>query len=250
MKMTMTDGSVFEGSLSEWQEMEVPAEVSGEVAETEEVLSEDNVKVGEYFVITRGGGHEFAIGEVVKAKSYDDSAAFKAENVDGSDWWYVYYAFVRRATAKEIAESTKPKEVKFEIGDVVKVGEQFAKVTGEIDKDGDYWVDYLANGETEWAWSEQLRHATEEEKSHLQTLIGRGKDEYKVGDLARLEATGLRNSLRNHIGCIFEVGNINNAGAIHLTLGDNRSDTLAYTNPEHLKLVVPVEYRQDFVSGD
>lgn len=216
--------------------------------ETEEVLSYENVKIGELLVVTdKNNGSQFAIGGIIKAVAYYSSVAFTASNTDNTEHWNVRYTDVRRATDAEIAEATKPKEVKFEIGDMIKVGGSFAKVTSEIETDGDYFVKYLDNGENSCYKPSAMRHATEEERSHLQTLIGRKKDEYKVGDLARLETSGLRNSLRTHVGCIFEVGHINSTGAVHLSLGDNRNDTLAYTNPKYLKLITPVEWRHDFI---
>ena len=242
MIIKQKDGTILEMTATEF------AELGGSYGDavSEEVLSEDNVKEGEYFVITgNNNSHEFEIGEIVKAKSYADSTTFKAERMDESDWWYVYYTDVRRATDVEIAEATKPKEVKFEIGDVVKARERFGLVT-HIDSQGDYWFDYLVNRKSDWTSTKQLRHATEEEKSHLQTLIGREKYEYKIGDLVRLEATGLHSSLRTHVGSIFEISHINEIGAAHLMFGDNRNDTLAYTKPENLKLITPVEWRHDF----
>lgn len=216
--------------------------------EPEEVLSYENVKEGEYFVVTdddtNNHSHEFAIGEIVKAKSYTNSTVFKAEHMDGSDWWFVFYTNARRASDAEIAEATKPK---FEIGEVVYCNGAASTIVSEDDNGGDYWLKRIANGESDLAETKQLRHATEEEKSHLQTLIGREKDEYKVGDLARLETSGLRNSMRTHVGCIFEVGHINSAGAVHLSLKDNRNDALAYTNSQNLKLITPVEWRHDVI---
>lgn len=214
--------------------------------EPEEVLSYENVKEGEYFVITgNNNSHEFEIGEIVKAKSYADSTTFKAERMDESDWWYVYYTDVRRATDVEIAEATKPKEVKFEIGDVVKARERFGLVT-HIDSQGDYWFDYLVNRKSDWTSTKQLRHATEEEKSHLQTLIGREKYEYKIGDLVEL-LSGSGSGYRGREGYIFEVDSISRA-FIHLKdKGNKTNESDTYIHQEKLKLITPVEWRHDFI---
>lgn len=153
--------------------------VSGEVGfstykeikrHTHEVLSEDNVKEGEYFVITDNNGcHRFEIGEVVKAGSGRYPLGFTALNADSSEACLARYTDVRRATTEEIAEATKPKEVKLKIDDVVKVDEHFAKVIAEIDSDGDYKLKRLIDGAELYREPAYFRHATEEEKSHLQT---------------------------------------------------------------------------------
>lgn len=218
---------------------------------TPEVLSEDNVKEGEYFVITdddtNNHSHEFAIGEIVKAKSYIDSKVFKAEHMDESDWWYAYYTGVRRATDVEIAEATKPKEVKFEIGDIVNVGGSFAKVTSEIESDGECQIKRYKDGV--WGYtqaSDDLRHATDEEKSHLQTLIGREKDEYEVGDLVEL-LSGAGSGYRGRDGYIFEVDG-NSRAFIHLKdKGNKTNENDTYIHQEKLKLITPVEWRHDFI---
>lgn len=77
---------------------------------TPEVLSEDNVKVGEYFVITDNSNcHGFTIGEIVKAVSYYPSVAFTASNTDCTECSNVRYTDVRRATEDEISSTTKTK---------------------------------------------------------------------------------------------------------------------------------------------
>lgn len=230
--------------------------VSGEVGfstykeikrHTPEVLSEDNVKEGEYFVITDNTcAHKLAIGEVIKAKSHTGYARFKAEHMDESNWWYVKYTDVRRATDAEIAEATKPKEVKFEIGDVVKVVERFAVVSSEIDLDGDYYIRYIDSGQNRYYHPTHIRHATEEEKSHLQTLIGREKDEYKIGDLVEL-LSGSGSGYRGREGYIFEVDSISRA-FIHLKdKGNKTNENDTYIHQEKLKLITPVEWRHDFI---
>lgn len=215
---------------------------------TLEVLSKDNVKVGEYLVITdNSNGHRFATGEVIKAKGAHITQ-LKAERMDEAYWWFVYYTDVRRATDAEIAEATKSKEVKFEIGEVVKVGGSFAKVTSEIEADGDYFVKHLDNGENSYYKPSAMRHATEEEKSHLQTLIGREKDEYKVGDLVELlNGGGSGYSGRN--GYIFEIDSVSQS-YYHLKDNGNTSSPLGTCQPKtHIKLITPVEWRHDFVGG-
>lgn len=210
---------------------------------TLEVLSEDNVKVGEYFVITdNSNGHRFATGEVIKAKGAHITQ-LKAERMDEAYWWFVYYADVRRATDAEIAEATKPK---FEIGDVVKVVERFAVVRSEIDLDGDYYIRYIDSGQNRYYHPTHIRHATEEEKSHLQTLIGRGKDEYKVGDLVALfdrtpHGVGMYN------GCIFEIASKNGASVMLLNNKTGNSFLHAAFGVEDIKLITPVEWRHDFL---
>lgn len=215
--------------------------------EPEEVLSYENVKEGEYFVVTdddtNNHSHEFAIGEIVKAKSYTNSTVFKAERMDGSDWWLVFYTNVRRATAEEIAEATKPK---FEIGDAISVNGRFALILSELDSEHEYKIKWYSDGGQTYTGKSYIRHATEEEKSHLQTLIGREKYEYKIGDLVELlSGSGSGYSGRN--GYIFEVDGKSGA-FIHLKDNGNKtkkSDT--YTHPEKLKLITPVEWRHDFI---
>lgn len=212
--------------------------------EPEEVLSRENVKEGEYFVVTdNSNGHRFATGEVIKAIFYTDYRTFKAEHLDGSDWYYTCYTDVRRATDAEIAEATKSK---FEIGEVVYCNGAASTIVSEDDNGGDYWLKRIANGESDLAETKQLRHATEEEKSHLQTLIGREKDEYKIGDLVEL-LSGSGSGYRGREGYIFEVDSISRA-FIHLKDKGNKtkkSDT--YIHPEKLKLITPVEWRHDFI---
>ena len=207
---------------------------------TPEVLSQDNVKEGEYFVITdNSNGHRFATGEVIKAKGAHITQ-LKAERMDEAYWWFVYYADVRRATDAEIAEATKPKEVKFEIGDVVESGGLFAKIFDDFDSDNEYRVGFFKNGSFTYLDESEIRHATEEEKSHLQTLIGRGQDEYKVGDLVELlNGGGSGYSGRN--GYIFEIDSVSQS-YYHLKDNGNTSSPLGTCQPKtHIKLITPVE---------
>ena len=217
------------------------------IEEEPEVLSADNVKEGDYFVIT-GNKHEhnFTVGEVVEAKCHSDSTTFKAEHVDGSAEWYVLYTSVRRATAEEIAEATKPKEVKFEVGDVVKVGGSFAKVTSEVESDGECKIKRYKDGVWGYRQYTNLRHATEEEKSHLQTLIGREKYEYKVGDLVELLSRA-NSGYSGRNGYIFEVDSVSSS-YYHLRDNGNKTNEMdTYIKAVDLKLITPVEWRHDFV---
>lgn len=80
------------------------------VKEEEETLTEYNVKVDEYFVITdKNNGSQFKIGEVVKVLAYYSSIAFTASNTDNTEHWQVRYTDVRRATEEEISSTTKTK---------------------------------------------------------------------------------------------------------------------------------------------
>lgn len=218
--------------------------------EPEEVLSQDNVKAGEYFVITDSNNysnaHAFDIGEIVKAKSYADHTTFKAEHMDESDWWYVYYTNVRRATATEIAEATKPK---FEIGDAISVNGRFALILSELDSEHEYKIKWYSDGGQTYAGKSYIRHATEEEKSHLQTLIGREKDEYKVGDLVEL-LSGAGSGYRGRDGYIFEVDMITGGERefIHLKDNGNKPNSAGtHLRADKIKLITPVEWRHDFV---
>ena len=215
--------------------------------ETEEVLSQVNVKEGEYFVITDNNiDHRFAIGEVVKAKSYTDSKVFKAEHMDELGGWFVYYTDVRRATDAEIAEATKPKEVKFEVGDVVESGGLFAKIFDDFDSDNEYRVGFFKNGSFTYLDESEIRHATDEEKSHLQTLIGREKDEYKVGDLVELLISN-NCGYRGCAGFIFEIDGTSGT-RMHLKDNGNKTDKDdTYVRTAQLKLITPVEWRHDFI---
>lgn len=212
--------------------------------EPEEVLSESNVKEGEYFVITDNSNcHGFTIGEIVKAVSYYPSVAFTASNTDYTECSNVRYTDVRRATAEEIAEATKPK---FEIGDAISVNGRFALILSELDSEHEYKIKWYSDGGQTYAGKSYIRHATEEEKSHLQTLIGREKDEYKVDDLVELLG-GRGSGYSGRDGYIFEVDGKSGA-FIHLKDNGNKtkkSDT--YIHPEKLKLITPVEWRHDFI---
>ena len=80
------------------------------IKEEGETLTEHNVKVGEYFVITDNSNcHGFTIGEIVKAVSYYPSVAFTASNTDCTECSNVRYTDVRRATEEEISSTTKTK---------------------------------------------------------------------------------------------------------------------------------------------
>lgn len=212
--------------------------------EPEEVLSRENVKEGEYFVVTdNSNGHRFATGEVIKAIFYTDYRTFKAEHLDGSDWYYTCYTDVRRATDAEIAEATKPK---FEIGDAISVNGRFALILSELDSEHEYKIKWYSDGGQTYAGKSYIRHATEEEKSHLQTLIGREKDEYKIGDLVEL-LSGSGSGYRGREGYIFEVDSISRA-FIHLKdKGNKTNESDTYIHQEKLKLITPVEWRHDFI---
>ncbi|MGO3375503.1 hypothetical protein [Brochothrix thermosphacta] len=212
--------------------------------EPEEVLSEDNVKVGEYFVVTGNKNyHGFEIADVIKVTEHYVPLAFKADKIDGSENWNVRYTDVRRATAEEIEEATKPK---FEIGDAISVDGRFALILSELDSEHEYKIKWYSNGSQTYAGKSYIRHATEEEKSHLQTLIGREKDEYKVGDSVELLG-GSCSGYSGRKGYIFEIDGTSGT-RMHLKDNGNKPiDMDTYIRPEELKLITPVEWRHDFV---
>ncbi|MPQ27555.1 hypothetical protein EHX26_00305 [Brochothrix thermosphacta] len=218
--------------------------------EPEEVLSYENVKVGEYFVITDNTNyHGFEIADVIKVTEHYSPVAFKADKIDGSANWNVRYTDVRRATDAEIAEATNPKEVKFDIGDAISVNGRFAFILCELDSEQEYKIQWYSDGEQTYADKSYIRHATEEEKSHLQTLIGREKDEYKVGDLVEL-LDGFGGGYRGRAGYIFEVDSVDGSSMpIHLKDNGNKTATNSNTwsRVADLKLITPVEWRHDFV---
>ena len=95
-----------------------------------------------------------------------------------------------------------------------------------------------------------MRHATEEEKSHLQTLIGREKDEYKVGDLVELVADNAIHGYAHRKGYFFEVDELDGAAyKVHLKDNFNKTEIRlgTWTQVSDLKLITPVEWRHDFL---
>ncbi|MDO7864791.1 hypothetical protein Q5427_10865 [Brochothrix thermosphacta] len=216
---------------------------------TPEVLSKANVEEGEYFVVTdTTSGHMFKIGDVIKSLNALNDDCFSAERIGNSYWWWAYilYTNVRRATAEEIAEATKLKEVKFEVGDVVESGGLFAKIFDDFDSGDEYHVGFFKNGCFSYLDESDMRHATDEEKSHLQTLIGREKDEYKIGDLVELLG-GSCSGYSGRKGYIFEIDGTSGT-RMHLKDNGNKPINMdTSVRPEELKLITPVEWRHDFV---
>lgn len=71
-----------------------------------EVLSHDNTKEGEYFVIiSNTSAHEFEIDEVVKKGEIISSSSFSVSSVIDRETWCVGFDEVRRVTDAEVAEA-------------------------------------------------------------------------------------------------------------------------------------------------
>lgn len=263
MKLYKDGQLVGEFSTTELKELAgVDIEKAADVAAEIEAVEDKVFKVGDKVKVVGVSvtGRDEFIGNTAVIKYITLEGDIQIVEGDGFNGWYrpSSLKLIEKQTqpiteelsqtvesnAITLAEAAKPK---FEIGDAISVNGRFALILSELDSEHEYKIKWYSDGGQTYAGKSYIRHATEEEKSHLQTLIGREQDEYKVGDLARLETSGLRNSLRTHVGCIFEVGHINSTGAIHLSLGDNRNDTMAYTNPKYIKLITPVEWRHDFV---
>ena len=132
------DGILYEGTAEELKELfemmgvEFPAVKSEGVFEEEP--AKESLKVGDYAkVLTEPYDHEFPTNTIVKLVAKELAYDFKAEYLDGSDYWHVDETDIVRATDEEVAEAKarvtesekwakigrKPNE--FKKGDIVEV---------------------------------------------------------------------------------------------------------------------------------
>lgn len=120
----------------------------------------------------------------------------------------------------------------------------FAIVTDRV---GQYEVRPLDGGCYLYLDGTEMRYATEDEKIHLEVLIGRYKYEYKPRDLVEL-LNGSGTDYYGLEGYIFEVVSFTSMGAyIKNNTGtfDPEGDT--WVSSGNLKLIAPVEWRYDVV---
>lgn len=243
MKLYKDGQLVGEFSTTELKELagvdiEKAADVAFEAVEVKNFEVGDKVEVVGVSVT----GRDECIGETAVITYIDEEGDIQLVEGDGNNGWYP------PSSLKLIEE--EPEEVlsyeNVKIGEVVYCNGAASTIVSEDDNGGDYWLKRIANGESDLAETKQLRHATEEEKSHLQTLIGREKDEYKIGDLVEL-LSGAGSGYRGRDGYIFEVDGISRA-FIHLKdKGNKTNENDTYIHQEKLKLITPVEWRHDFV---
>jgi hypothetical protein len=192
------NGMVIEGTVDELREIGV--KFPGE----EETAQEAKLKVGDYAkIVTEPGDHEFPKGTIVKlVATCDDEYDFKAEYLDGSDYWYVYESDIIRATDEEVAQAkAKVTAPKFEVGDYVvplpEADDEYGITNTEMKlgkviyvyNDGDIKVEIIAHeddrnvGDSYLVNPKYFRKATDEEIRWAK--IGRKPGEFKKGDIVR-----------------------------------------------------------------
>jgi hypothetical protein len=225
------------------------------------------LQVGDYVKIISdktvdGEQRNVKLGEIRIIKEIDDDRfPYYAEKLDGSSYDYFRKDAIVRATDEEIAEATMPKVEPLKVGDYAKIihnecGHKFA--IGEIvritlaNKDGVDAAEHLDGSDSWFICNEEVVRATDAEVAEAKaklaeqselarwTAIGRKVNEFKVGDIVRVN----RNSTGHVIGTIGEVVDENNGGErpfVKAVYKDGRTIDLY----SYVELITPVEARFD-----
>ena len=258
VKMTLTDGSVFEGTMEELRQLAevfgvaVPDgdgyDAGGDDFEVYE-KSADHPKrptVGDYVRVTaEDSGHLADIGDIVKIVRDDhDGQPYLCERVDGKAVGHLCESEVVPATAEEISEATKPDQPQFAVGDYVKVqlpdGDKphysWGKVSngdvGKITSINKYRI--VVDFPSQSGWRAKPNELVKvDEKAAKWAKLGRKPNEFKQGDII----------IDKHFG-LCEVAEVEPAGFCDADRGLTTTNG-KWTYKHHCTLVAPVEQRVD-----
>ena len=245
MKMTMTDGTVFEGTLKEYAELIAFTETHQAINEAK-VEAEYVPQEGDIVVITdHVGSNVVKKGDIgiVREVSVDGTARVNPPNTPNRGNW-VFTDKLRKATPAEVdayekavADASKPK---LKAGDFVTIESDY--YTSDItkgkpykvleDKYGLYFKDYA--GDVRRGALLEGDYAVVDADEAKWAKIGRKVGEYKVGDI--IEIT--RDQSGDPIGTITKVIRVHGRGTVTYKSVSNGTYLGDF---DAIKLVAPVE---------
>ena len=263
MKITLKDGSVFEGTAKEYAEL---AKLVEGIAETEE-CDTPNFEVGDYVVALSSADEKYSItstemglGEVSNVQDdFIDIRIVAHSECKGcvGDILPVESKYFRKATDEEVAKFKNeytPKEGDIvvitgntngsinKVGDIGRVGERLGSEGVQVHVPGK--PNGLLGGN--YTKFEEMRPATEEEKKQYEQAekfakLGRKPGEFKKGDIVRVKWLLGK-------GDVDEIAEIKSGPegvgcGGNYKLNDGNKETLG----EDLELIAPVESRVDRV---
>jgi len=263
VKMTLTDGSVFEGTMEELRQLAevfgvaVPDgdgyDAGGDDFEVYE-KSADHPKrptVGDYVrVIAEDSGHLADIGDIVKIVRDDhDGQPYLCERVDGKAVGHLCESEVVPATAEEISEATKPDQPQFAVGDYVKVqlpdGDKphysWGKVSngdvGKVTSINKYRI--VVDFPSQSGWRAKPNELVKvDEKAAKWAKLGRKPNEFKQGDIVRIISAGFSGLRNGELGIVGEID-----GDILRVCG--RLSYANWVDSDNVELVASAESRVD-----
>jgi len=245
MKMTMTDGTVFEGTLKEYAELIA-------FAETHQAINDAKVEAG--YVPQEGDIVVVTANNTFSKNSVGDIGKVGAEEplADGGVCVYVpngptscvrtYPTDIRKATPAEVEAYEKAvadaSKSKLKAGDFVKFEEpELMDITvGKIyevqtDDEGDlYIIDDI--GDEDYSYLTQFAIKVDADEVKW-SQIGRKVGEFKKGDIA--EVVEYNNG--HKVGTIVKITDVHADGDCYA----DANGVTYYYHPERLKLIAPVE---------
>ncbi len=143
MKMTMTDGTVFEGTLKEYAELIAFAETHQTIneAKVEAEESKPKLKAGDFVKFEKPDLYDITIGKIYEVKTDDEGDLCIIDDAGDEDYSYLaqFAIKVDADEAKWAKINRKPGE--FKKGDIVRVTDDMGSgfevgALGVVDRDG------------------------------------------------------------------------------------------------------------------
>ena len=262
MKITLKDGSVFEGTATEYAEL---AKLVEGIAETEE-CDTPNFEVGDYVVALPSADEKYLITttemRLGKVREVQDDL-IRIEILSHSEYkgcvgedFSVESKYFRKATDEEVAKFKNeyiPKEGDIvvitgntngsinKVGDIGRVGERLGNKGVQVHVPGK--PNGLFGGN--YTKFDEMRPATEEEKKQYEQAekfakLGRKPGEFKKGDI--FKGAGGRISQG-----IFEVVEIREEGSHPIRFINRDGENDGFSLKAGIELIAPVESRVDRV---
>lgn len=172
--------------LEKVSEEGIEEETEEEIAKKVDVYK-PKLKVGDYAkIVGVHAGHRFPIGEIVKISKVNPSD-YKAEYLDGSDYWYV-----RDEEVESHSEKVKPGDIVVITGESEWFSKGCENNVGDIGKiiresdGGSSWKIQVPGGPDtcNCTHKTEVRAATDEEKAQYEQAIAEAQ--FKVGDYAKV----------------------------------------------------------------
>ena len=262
MKITLKDGSVFEGTAEEYAEL---AKLVEGIAETEE-CDTPNFEVGDYVVALPSADEKYSItstemglGEVSDVQDdFIDIRIVAHSERKGyvGDILPVESKYFRKATDEEVAKFKNeytPKEgdivvitgntngSRNKVGDIGRVGERLSSKGVQVLVPGKPSGLFGGN----YTKFDEMRPATEEEKKQYEqsekfAKIGRNPGEFKKGDIFKGAGGRISQGL-------FEVVEIREEGSHPIRFINRDGENDGFSLKAEIELVAPVESRVDRV---